>query len=138
MQLDVALIPMGKDLLESKVLDGSQILITKKRHEELDLVCRYSPEEYPTYENYDAIEVSKTVDIPYDYSGAMGVPITFLDKYNPEQFEIIGQSLECADMNIIKSKLGKLNGGPRFYIRCENSLKRMYERIIIRNKHPRL
>ena len=109
-----------------------------KRHEELDLVCRYSPEEYPHYDNYDAIDVGKTADIPYDYDGAMGVPITFLDKYNPEQFEIIGQSLECADMNIIKSKLGKLNGGPRFYIRCENSLKRMYERIIIRNKHPRL
>ena len=64
----------------------------KKRHEELDLVCRYSPEEYPTYDNYDAIEVSKTVDIPCDYEGTMGVPITFLDKYNPEQFEIIGQT----------------------------------------------
>ena len=110
----------------------------KKRHEELDLVCRYSPEDYPTYDNYDAIEVGKTADIPCDYEGTMGVPITFLDKYNPEQFEIIGQSLECADMNIIKAKLGKLNGGPRFYIRCDNSLKRMYERVLIRNKHPRL
>ena len=61
-----------------------------KRHEEMDLVCHYSPEEYPTYDNYDAIEVSKTSDIPFDYDGVMGVPITFLDKYNPEQFEIIG------------------------------------------------
>lgn len=128
----------GKRFIRVKGVRWFTNLDHKKRHEELDLVCRYSPEEYPTYENYDAIEVSKTVDIPYDYSGAMGVPITFLDKYNPEQFEIIGQSLECADMNIIKSKLGKLNGGPRFYIRCENNLKRMYERIIIRNKHPRL
>ena len=109
-----------------------------KRNEELDLVCRYSPEEYPTYENYDAIEVSKTSDIPYDYSGAMGVPITFLDKYNPEQFEIIGQSLECANMTIIKNQLGKLNGGPRFYIKRNGTLKRMYERVLIRNKHPRL
>ena len=62
----------------------------KKRHEEMDLVCHYSPEEYPTYDNYDAIEVSKTSDIPFDYDGVMGVPITFLDKYNPDQFEILG------------------------------------------------
>lgn len=61
-----------------------------KRHEELDLVCRYTPEEYPTYANYDAIEVSKVSDIPFDYAGAMGVPTTFLDKFNPDQFEIIG------------------------------------------------
>ena len=61
-----------------------------KRHEELDLVCQYSPEEYPTYSNYDAIEVSKVSDIPFDYAGAMGVPTTFLDKFNPNQFEIIG------------------------------------------------
>ena len=61
-----------------------------KRHEELDMVCRYTPEEYPTYANYDAIEVSKVSDIPFDYAGAMGVPTTFLDKFNPDQFEIIG------------------------------------------------
>ena len=61
-----------------------------KRHEELDLVCHYSPEDYPPYDNYDAIEVGKTSDIPCDFNGIMGVPITFLDKYNPEQFEILG------------------------------------------------
>ena len=61
----------------------------KKRNEELILYKRYTPEDYPTYDNYDAIEVSKTVEIPMDYSGVMGVPITFLDKYNPDQFEII-------------------------------------------------
>ncbi len=61
----------------------------KKRNEELILYKKYSPEEYPHYDNYDAIEVSKTNDIPEDWGGAMGVPITFLDKYNPEQFEII-------------------------------------------------
>lgn len=109
-----------------------------KRHEELDLVCRYSPEEYPTYVNYDAIEVSKSSDIPCDYSGAMGVPITFLDKYNPEQFEIVGQSLDLADMDIIKMELGRLNGGPRFYVRERGVLHRKFERIIIRNKHPRI
>lgn len=61
----------------------------KKRHEKLILYKKYSPEEFPRYDNYDAINVNKTADIPFDYDGAMGVPITFLDKYNPEQFEII-------------------------------------------------
>ena len=61
----------------------------QKRHEELILFRHYTPEDYPRYCNYDAIEVSKTEDIPCDYDGLMGVPITFLDKYCPEQFEII-------------------------------------------------
>lgn len=61
----------------------------KKRHEELILYKRYSPEEYPKYDNYDAINVNKTKEIPMDYDGIMGVPITFMDKYNPKQFEII-------------------------------------------------
>ena len=60
-----------------------------KRHEDLLLFKEYTPEEYPTYDNYDAINVDVTKHIPKDYKGAMGVPITFLDKYNPEQFEII-------------------------------------------------
>ena len=61
-----------------------------KRHEPLDLYKHYTPEEYPKYDNYDAINVNKTCDIPMDYDGVMGVPITFLDKYCPDQFEIIG------------------------------------------------
>lgn len=61
----------------------------KKRHEKLVLWKNYSPDEYPKYDNYDAINVDRTVDIPCDYDGVMGVPITFLDKYNPDQFEII-------------------------------------------------
>ena len=61
-----------------------------KRHEELILYKRYSPEEYPAYDNYDAINVDKTAEIPMDWDGAMGVPITFLDKHNPEQFEVMG------------------------------------------------
>ena len=61
-----------------------------KRHEELILYKTYNPEEYPTYENYDGINVDKVVNIPIDYDGAMGVPITFMDKYNPNQFEILG------------------------------------------------
>ena len=60
-----------------------------ERHEELVLYKRYNEEEYPKYDNYDAVNVDKTTDIPYDYNGVMGVPITFLDKYNPEQFEIV-------------------------------------------------
>lgn len=62
----------------------------KKRHEELYLVKRYDPDTYPKYDNYDAIEISKVAEIPMDYDGVMGVPITFLDKFNPEQFEILG------------------------------------------------
>ena len=61
----------------------------KKRHEDILLWKQYTPEEYPKYENYDAINVDKTADIPADYYENIGVPITFLDKYNPDQFEII-------------------------------------------------
>ena len=64
----------------------------EKRHEELILYKRYSPEEYLTYDNYDAINVDKTAEIPMDWDGVMGVPITFLDKHNPAQFEIVGVS----------------------------------------------
>lgn len=61
-----------------------------KRHEKLILWKNYTPEEYPKYDNYDAINVGKVSEIPCDYDGVMGVPITFMDKYNPEQFEIVG------------------------------------------------
>lgn len=64
----------------------------KKRHEPLDLYKRYTPEEFPKYDNYDAINVDKVCDIPEDYNGIMGVPISFLDKYCPEQFEIVGEA----------------------------------------------
>ncbi|MCQ2341909.1 MAG: adenine-specific methyltransferase EcoRI family protein [Paludibacteraceae bacterium] len=64
----------------------------QKRHEELDLYKSYTPEEYKKYDNYDAINVDKVTDIPCDYEGVMGVPLTFLDKYNPDQFEIIGRT----------------------------------------------
>ena len=65
-------------------------LDTTKRHETLTLYKRYTPEEYPRYDNCDAIEVGTYMDIPFDYKGVMGLPITFLDKYNPDQFEIVG------------------------------------------------
>lgn len=89
---------------------------------------------YHTIYNYDAIEVPFIDAIPSDYDGAMAVPISFLDKYCPEQFEIIGIGLEHADMDVIKNKLGKLNGGPRFYIEDNGNLIRLYERILIRKK----
>ena len=102
-----------------------------KRHEELDLVCRYSPEEYPTYDNYNAIEVGKTADIPNDYEGIMGVPVTFLDKYCPEQFEICG----ITENNKRMEQYWKLSDlkHDRPYIKG----KRMFPRILIRNKNPK-
>lgn len=65
-------------------------LDTTKRHEKLTLYKKYTPEEYPKYDNYDVINVDRVADIPMDYDGVMGVPITFVDKYSPEQFEILG------------------------------------------------
>lgn len=76
----------------------------EKRHERLTLYKRYSPEEYPRYDNYDAIEVSKVSEIPYNYAGTMGVPVTFLDKYSPEQFEILGMC-ENLDLYGLKTRV---------------------------------
>lgn len=110
-----------------------------KRNEELDLVCRYSPEEYPTYDNYNAINVGKTTDIPCDYSGYMGVPITFLDKYNPNQFEIIwqacGNTRASAPSDILKELQYKPHPEDRGGCGVVHG-KRQYARVIIRNKHP--
>lgn len=76
----------------------------KKRREELILVKKYNPLDYPKYDNYDAIEVSKVKDIPKDYDGVMGVPITFLDKFNPEQFELLGITNGRYDYEVKPSK----------------------------------
>ena len=92
-----------------------------KRHEDLSIHKKYTPEEYPKYDNYDAINVDKVAEIPIDYNGAMGVPITFIDKYNPEQFEIIGIDRYIED---------NPNYGKRFTIKN----KEAYARIIIKNK----
>lgn len=73
---------------------------TTKRHEELILYKQYSPEEYPKYETFDAIDVSSVSDIPFDYYGIMGVPKTFLDKYNPVQFEILGYERDDENINV--------------------------------------
>ena len=105
-----------------------------KRNEGIPLFRKYNPNDYPTYVNYDAIEVQKTADIPCDYDGIMGVPITFMDKYNPNQFEIVGMSLCLADMSIIREMLGRNDGGPAFYIEKNGKLVRLYDRIAIRRK----
>ena len=83
----------GKKVMRVSSICWFTNLDHKKRHEELLLYKKYNTEEYPKYDNYDAIEVSKVTDIPMDYDGVMGVPITFLDKYCPEQFEIVGQMM---------------------------------------------
>lgn len=91
-----------------------------KRHEPLDLYKHYTPEEYPKYDNYDAINVNKVCDIPMDYNGVMGVPISFLDKYCPDQFEIIGHE---HDLNG--------NGSEGITQFCVNN-KGVYKRILIK------
>ena len=95
-------------------------LDTPKRHQDLILYKKYNSAEYPKYDNYDAINVNRYADIPMDYDGAMGVPITFLDKYNPAQFQILGNEY---DLNIPKGR-GYIEG------------KRMYGRIFIKNIKP--
>ena len=98
-----------------------------KRHEELLMYRQYTEEEYETFDNYDAINVNKIADIPMDYYGIMGVPITFANKYNPEQFEIIGLIAgNIKGLAGIPSKIGK--DGP--YI--NGKLK--YGRLLIRRK----
>ncbi|MCY3797368.1 MAG: adenine-specific methyltransferase EcoRI family protein [Chloroflexi bacterium] len=104
-------------------------LYHKKRHEELILYKRYSPEEYPTYDNYDAIEVSKTKEIPYDWPGAMGVPISFLDKHNPDQFEIIWTTDRGGDGMLEDMKLPHTR-----YDAPVIDGQGKYKRIFIRNK----
>ncbi len=115
----------------------------RKRHEELILVKRYSPEEYIKYVNYDAIEVSKTSDIPCDYAGSMGVPITFLDKYNPEQFELVGMNWTVLADATLSDDIRENHSVARrlnFYLPIPdgkgNNYSRMYDRIVIRNLHP--
>lgn len=109
-------------------------LDTAKRHEFMTLYKRYTPEEYPTYTNYPAIEVGKVAEIPMDYDGAMGVPMTFLNKFSPEQFEIIGNSKWLAEpMSKFAEPGTYTQGGPRFYVPDGNGKhRRMYERIVIR------
>jgi hypothetical protein len=110
-----------------------------KRHEELILYRKYSRRDYPSYVNYDAIEVSRIDDIPSDYEGAMGVPITFLDEYNPDQFEILGSSrLLGKAMSEVAERGTYAQGGVRFYLdNNDGTYRRLYDRIVIRRKTMR-
>lgn len=117
-----------------------------KRHEDLILYKKYNEEEYPKYENFDAINVDVTKDIPVDYAGAMGVPITFIDKYNPDQFEIIGLGISNSGIEIGVEpykpehkkfrkeiqKRGAVDGD--LYMMKNGIVEVPYARILIKNK----
>jgi len=117
-----------------------------ERHEDLILYKKYNEEEYPKYENFDAINVDVTKDIPVDYAGAMGVPITFIDKYNPDQFEIIGLGISNSGIEIGVGpykpehkkfrkeiqKRGAVDGD--LYMMKNGIVEVPYARILIKNK----
>lgn len=128
---------------EKVLLDtmAHNLKFNKRLHKKLEK--DYGVVEYPHYDNYDAIEVPFTDAIPSDYDSAMGVPITFMDKYNPEQFEIVGMAKRGAGDPALKTKTytkndypnySDLNAGPAVW--RDGSLKNTYPRILIRNKHP--
>lgn len=123
----------GRKFIRVKGVRWFTNLDNKQRHEELILIQHYNADHYPKYDNYDAIEVKRVADIPCDYSGVMGVPITFMDKYNPDQFEIvnalnryilIGEEELNEDIRKRRSHACNING------------KAMFSRVLIRNKHP--
>lgn len=109
----------------------------KKRHEEIVMYKTYSPEEFPKYENYDGINVDKSTDIPMDYSGVIGVPITFLDKYSPDQFEIIGLGIvgSCEFTNERKMEILDKNGIPtgKYTVNAKGTL---YRKHLASDKKP--
>ncbi len=124
----------------------------KKRHDNLIMVKRYSPDEYENYENLKgSINVDKVVDIPIDYPGIMGVPVTFFEKYNPDQFEIVGcadadivpdewqgMSQKFVDLYYLQGNTGSYKQGNRLacYISHAGEAKVPFKRVLIRNKHP--
>lgn len=124
----------------------------KKRHDSLIMIKRYSPDEYENFENMDgAINVDKVVDIPMDYPGVMGVPVTFFEKYNPDQFEIVGcadadivpdewkgMSQKFVDLYYLQGNTGSYKQGNRLacYISHAGEAKVPFKRVLIRNKHP--
>ena len=139
----------GRKYIRVKGVRWFTNLDIKQRHEELILVRRYSPGAYQTYVNYDAIDVNSVSEIPADYNGLMGVPINFMDCYNPDQFEIIGCS-DIPDTLPGVQILGqdwideyRLQGGTGHYTANMRSLgiaypkhKIAFSRIVIRNRHP--
>lgn len=122
----------------------------KDRYKRLILTCKYDPSKYPFYDNIDAINVDKVSDIPMDYNGIMGVPITFFDKYNPKQFEILGCTANPESNDVKKRKRsdkacrlikeGRLKGAKcvggnsNIYIDEDNYVHVIYHRLLIRRK----
>ena len=118
----------GKKYIRVKGVRWFTNLNHKKRNEELILYEKYDPKKYPKYDNYDAINVNKTNEIPCDYDGEMGVPITFLDKYNPDQFEII--DINPHFFSLIEKGLPKIK---QLTLKLVGE-KDPYARILIKNK----
>lgn len=131
----------GRRFIRVKGVRWYTNLDMKLRHDELILVKKYNPQEYPKYENFDAIEVSKTADIPCDYPGVMGVPITFMDKYCPDQFKIIGLGITDLGKSIgvgdydRKYKTSASRDGTLYYVKDGKGVV-PYARVLIQNKHP--
>ena len=127
----------GRRFIRVKGVRWFTNLDTSRRHEPIVLTCNYTPEEYPRYENYDAIDVSRTQNIPADYDGIMGVPITFLDKYSQEQFEIIMLANGNARTNVSPDTLAEVKYQPHPEDRGGVGIlngRRVYARILIRRK----
>ena len=103
----------------------------EKRHEEIPLYTTYDPKLFPQYDNYDAIEVSRFKEIPHDYDGVMGVPLSFLEKHNPEQFEIVGSDYEVKQGLLPDlAKRGWTGKMDRGYVKGE----RRFARILVRKR----
>lgn len=127
----------GRRFIRVKGVRWFTNLETNRRHKTIELSCRYSPDEYPFYENYDAIEVARTKNIPMDYNGLMGVPISFLDKYSPHQFEIVMLANGNARTNVSSTTLQYVNYRPHPEDRGGVGIingQRVYARILIRRK----
>lgn len=127
----------GRRFIRVKGVRWFTNLDNSRRHEPIILTCRYTPEKYPHYENYDAIEVGRTQNIPVDYDGIIGVPITFLDKYNPDQFEIIMLANGNARTNVSSETLAEVGYRPHSEDRGGVGIingQRVYVRILIRRK----
>lgn len=125
----------GRRFIRVKGVRWFTNLDTQRRHETIDLTCRYTPQQYPKYENYDAIEVGRTQNIPADYDGVMGVPITFLDKYNPDQFDILMLANGNARTNVPVAMLKEAGYRPHLEDRGGVGIidgRRVYARILIR------
>lgn len=107
----------------------------RKRHEEQILFRRYKPEDYPSYTNFDGIDVARAADIPCDYAGCMGVPITFMAQHNPDQFEIVGlgEGDLAKEIGVTKNHRGRSD----LEVQApDGTFRRPYARIVIRNLRP--